>query len=397
MAWHGASSAFGRHEPAGRQFYARQARLGLEELGPTFVKLGQLLSTRSDVIPPDLQNELLLLRDHVSTIPTGDAIAELERGTGSSISDVFGAFDIVSVASASIGQVHRATLTDGRQVAVKIRRPDIRSEIEVDIAILTALTRLANMSRRLRRYDPRAVMAQFSILLSAETDFTTEASNIEAVRGTFANDTTVSIPTVVWDLTSDSILVMDWIEGVSLSDSDALSAAGVDRTAMARAMIHAYAKMIVHSDRFHADPHPGNLIAMSGGRLGLVDFGEVGTVTVATRAALTRLLLAVMSRDSEALAGAVLSIGRVSRPVDQTAFREELTALMDPIIDAELQNIKLGRVLRNLLHVLRRHGLVLPPDLAVLVKTLMECEATADELDPTLSLGSFISELGSMA
>jgi len=397
MARHGASSAFGRHEPAGRQFYARQARLGLEELGPTFVKLGQLLSTRSDVIPPDLQHELLLLRDHVSTIPTEDAIAELKRGTGSSISDVFGAFDIVPVASASIGQVHRATLTDGRQVAVKIRRPGIRSEIELDVTILTALTRLAHLSRRLRKYDPRAVMDQFSIMLSAESDFTLEATNVEDVRRTFANDAAVSIPTVVWDLTSESILVMDWIEGIPLTDPDALSAAGVDRTAMAEAIIHAYAKMIVHSDRFHADPHPGNLIAMSGGRLGLVDFGEVGTVSVATRAALTRLLLAVVSRDSEALADAVLSISRVCRPVDRRGFSQELTALMVSVIDAELQDIKLGRVLRDLLHVLRRQGLMLPPELAVLIKTLIECEATADELDPTLSLSSFLSELGSVA
>ena len=240
-------------------------------------------------------------------------------------------------------------------------------------------------------------MDQFSILLSAESDFTLEATNVEDVRRTFANDAAVSIPTVVWDLTSESILVMDWIEGIPLTDPDALSAAGVDRTAMAEAIIHAYAKMIVHSDRFHADPHPGNLIAMSGGRLGLVDFGEVGTVSVATRAALTRLLLAVVSRDSEALADAVLSISRVCRPVDRRGFSQELTALMVSVIDAELQDIKLGRVLRDLLHVLRRQGLMLPPELAVLIKTLIECEATADELDPTLSLSSFLSELGSVA
>jgi ubiquinone biosynthesis protein len=397
MAWHGASNAFGPREAAGRQFYARQVRLGLEDLGPTFVKLGQLLSTRSDVIPPTLQHELSLLRDHASIIPKEDVLIELERSTGTSISNVFGAFNATPVASASIGQVHRATLTDGRQVAVKVRRPEIRSQIELDVTILTALTRWAHLSRTLRRYDLMAVMNEFSILLRAETDFTTEASNIEAVRRTFANDAAVSIPTVVLDLTSESILVMDWIEGISLTDSDALLAAGVDRNAMARAIIHAYAKMIVQSDRFHADPHPGNFIAMSGGRLGLVDFGEVGTVTVATRDALTRLLLAVVSRDSEALAEAVLSMSRVGRPVDRAIFSQELAPLMASIVDAELQDIKLGRVLRGLLHVLRRQGLMLPPDLAVLVKTVIECEATADELDPTLSLSSFLSELGSVA
>ena len=397
MVWRRASSVLGRREPAGPEFYARQARVGLEELGPTFVKLGQLLSTRSDIIPPALQQELSILRDHAPVVRPEDVTAELERGTGSSLSDVFEAFDVVPVAAASIGQVHRATLTDGREVAVKIRRPDIRREIELDVTILTALTSLAYLSRRLRRYDPRAIMNQFFMLLGAETDFTTEASNLEAVGRTFANDEVVSIPTVVLDLTSESVLVMDWIEGISLSDSDALAGAGVDRTAMAGAIIHAYAKMILQGDRFHADPHPGNLIAMSGGRLGLVDFGEVGTISDTTRGALTRLLVSVMSRDGDALADAVLSISRICRPVDRTGLGQELTTLMLSIVDAQLQEIRLGRVLRDLLRVLRRQGLMLPTDLAVLIKTLVECETTADELDPTLSLSSFLSEFGSDA
>jgi ubiquinone biosynthesis protein len=165
---------------------------------------------------------------------------------------------------------------------------------------------------------------------------------------------------------------------------------------MARAIVHTYAKMILRSDRFQADPHPGNFIAMRGGRLGVVDFGEVGLVTPATRNALTSLLLAVVSRDRDALADAVLSISRVGRPVDRTEFSQQLAALLDPIIGSELQHIKLGRVLLGLLHVLRRQGLMLPADLAVLVKTVIECEATADELDPTLSLSSFLDELGSV-
>jgi ubiquinone biosynthesis protein len=301
------------------------------------------------------------------------------------------------VASASVGQVHRATMVDGRQVAVKIRRPGIRSDIEVDIRVLAALARLARLSRTIRRYEPTALLDEFSRLLRAETDFETEASNIEAVGRTFTDDDTVSIPNVVSGLASESILVMDWIEGTSLADADGLEEAGVNRTAMARAVIHAYTKMILQSERFHADPHPGNFFAMSGGRLGVVDFGEVGTVTPATRAALTSLLLAVVSRDSDALADAVLSITRVCRQVDRTEFSQQLAALLDPIVDTELQDIKLGRVLHDLLHVLRGQGLMLPPDLAVLVKTLIECEATADELDPTLSLSSFLGELGSLA
>lgn len=397
ICWIGAPRILGRRYPGPRQSYVLQARLGLEELGPTFVKLGQVLSTRSDIIPPDLQHELSLLRDHASSIPVEDVVSELEEGIGSPISDVFSSFEVIPVASASIGQVHRATLTDGRQVAVKVRRPAIQSQIDADMAILTGLTRVAQVSRTLRNYDLGSVMEEFSRLLRAETNFTTEASNAEVIRRTFANDAAVCIPTIVRDLSGDSILVMEWIEGVSLTDSDALSAARIDRTAMARTIVHAYVKMIVRSDRFHADPHPGNFIAMSDGRLGLVDFGEVGTVAATTRSALTRLLVAVVSRDSSVLTDAVLSISRECRPVERAGLSRDLAALLDPIIDGELQDIKLGRLLRDLLHVLRRQGLMLPANLAVLIKTVIGCEATAEELDPTLSLSSFLSEFGSAA
>jgi ubiquinone biosynthesis protein len=394
--WLTVRAALARQQIADRPFYARQVRLGLEELGPTFVKLGQLLSTRSDLVPPSLQRELSLLRDHVPAIPTEAVMAELHRGVGPSVREVFAEFDITPVACASVAQVHRATMGDGRLVAVKVRRPGIRSAIEVDISVLAALTRVARRSRRLRRYDPAGVMDQFSRMLRAETDYTTEAGNIEAVRRAFTDDDTVSIPGVVRDLTSESILVMDWIEGIPLSDAQALEAAGVSRTDMARAVVRAYAQMIFRSDRFHADPHPGNLIAMPDGRLGMVDFGEVGTVSPATRTALTGLLLAVMTRDRDALGDAVLSMSHASRPVDRSGFGEQLAELLDPIMGAELQDLKLGRVLRDLLRVLRSQGLVLPGDLAVLVKTLIECEATADELDPRLSLSGFLRELGSV-
>jgi ubiquinone biosynthesis protein len=394
-AWYGARAAFGHRQIAAGHCYARQVRLGLEELGPTFVKLGQLLATRSDLIPPSLQHELSLLRDHASSIPTEEVVAELQRSVGGSASDAFTSFDMAPVASASVGQVHRAVMGDGREVAIKIRRPGIRSEIEVDVTILGAVTRVASLSRRVRRYDPTGVLDEFSRLLRAETDYTTEAGNIEAVHRTFVNDRVVSIPKVVTNLTSESILVMDWIEGAPLTNAGALDAAGVDRTAMAQAIVHAYAQMIFRSDRYHADPHPGNFIAMPGGRLGLVDFGEVGTVTAATRTALTSLLVAVVSRDPDALADAVMSISRVCRPVDRSGLGQQLKALLDPITGARLQEIKLGRALRQLLHVLRIQGLMLPADLAVLVKTVIECEATADELDPTLSLSSFLGALGS--
>jgi ubiquinone biosynthesis protein len=392
---HYARARLGLHDVDGGAWFSRQVRLALEELGPTFVKLGQLLSSRSDVIPRSLQQELSTLRDRAPSIPRATVMAEIRQSIGPTATDPFSAFEMAPVACASVGQVHRAVLGDGRRVAVKVRRPGVRSDIDLDVALLRAFTRVVSLSRRVRAHDPVGLVDEFASMLRAETDYTLEAENIEAIHGAFANDDVVKIPRVVPEVSSDSILIMDWIEGIPLTNSEALDAAGTDRAAVARAIVHAYAAMIFRSDRFHADPHPGNLIAMTGGHIGLVDFGEVGSITAATRSALMGLLMAVLGRDSDSLADAVLSFSRVPRAVNRAAFGEELARLLDPIADASLQELKLGRVLRELLHVLHGHGLVLPVDLAVLVKTVIVCEATADELDPTIDVRSFLGELGS--
>jgi ubiquinone biosynthesis protein len=375
--------------------FPRQFRLALEELGPTFVKLGQLLSARSDIISKQVQHELSTLRDHAPTIPHATVMAELQRGIGPSPTDVFESFEIVPVACASIGQVHRATLRDGRRAAVKVRRPGVRAEIQADLAVLSALSRLAaRLSRRARAYDPVGLLGQFGTVLQSETDYTVEAGNVEAVRRTFENDAVVSIPGVIANLSNESLLTMDWIDGIPLNNHKQLEAAGTNRAAVARTIGHAYATMIFRSDRFHADPHPGNLIALADGRLGLVDFGEVGTVGPATRAALMRLLMAILARDADSLAEAMLSISQTTRTVDRAAFGTQLAKLLAPIADASLQEVKVGRILRELLHLLHSHGLLLPADLAVLLKTVVVCEATTDELDPTLTMTSFLSDLG---
>jgi len=396
--WH-TTVAHLRHQhldPTGS--FPHQFRLALEELGPTFVKLGQLLSARSDIIPRGLQRELSALRDHAPSIPHAAVMAELQQAMQSSPTDVFASFGMAPVACASIGQVHRAALSDGRDVAVKLRRPGVCADIEADLALLGALSRLvARVSRRARAYDPLALVAEFAAMLRAETDFTTEADNMEAVRRTFANDAVVTVPAVIDNLTSASDLIMDWIDGIPLNHGDELDAAGTDRAEIARAVGHAYAAMIFQSDRFHADPHPGNLIALPGGRLGLIDFGEVGTVAPDTRTALMRLLVGVLGRNGPNVAEAILSVSRTTRPVDRDEFGAELAAVIAPIAHASIQDVKLGGVLRDLLHLLREQGLILPADLAVLIKTVIECEATTDELDPTLNMHSFLTVLGTLS
>jgi ubiquinone biosynthesis protein len=278
---------------------------------------------------------------------------------------------------------------------VKIRRPGVRADIDGDFWLLRNFVRLvARLSSRVRAYDPVSILEEFAVLVSAETDFTAEAANLEAVRRTFAKSEAVTIPGVIADMSDDSLLVMDWIEGVPLSDRGRLEAAGADRAGLARAILQAYAVMIFQSDRFHADPHPGNFIAIKGGRLGLIDFGEVGSVTPSERSALFGMMTAVVGRDGDALANAVLTVSRTARPVKRAEFGTELATLLHPVADASLKDVRLGNVLRELLHILRGNGIVLPPDMATLIKTVIECEATTYELDPTLSLLNLVGELG---
>ncbi len=359
------------------------------------MKLGQLLSTRSDITPTQVQQELSKLQDRAPSIPQAAVVAELEKSLGPESSNLFATLEMAPMACGSIAQVHRATLHDGLRVAVKVRRPGVVTEIDADVWLLRKLARLvACFSSRVRAYDPVAILDEFAALLRAETDFTTEASNIEAVGRTFADSDAVTIPRVFTDMSGESVLVMDWIEGIPLSNREGLEAVGANRAGLARAILGAYGVMVFQSDRFHADPHPGNLIAMKGNRLGLVDFGEVGSVEPAERSALLRMVAALLGRDGEALAAAVLSVSRTTRTVDRTEFGAQLSPLLDSVADATLEDMRLSEKLGRLLHLLRHNGIVLPSDLAILIKTLIECESTADELDPTMSMLNFVSELG---
>ncbi|MGA7419392.1 MAG: AarF/UbiB family protein [Acidimicrobiales bacterium] len=399
VGWHTAASRVRLQDIDHAGSFPHQLRLALEELGPTFVKLGQLLSARSDITPPQVQQELSKLRDHAPSIPQAKLMTELERSFGSALGTHFATLEMAPVACGSIAQVHKGTLHNGARVAVKVRRPGVRTDIDADVWLLRKLARLvAWFSSRVRAYDPVAILDEFTALLQAETDFVTEAGNLEAVGRTFALNDAVTIPRVSTDMSGESVLVMDWIEGIPLTNPDRLEEVGASRAGLARAILQAYGVMIFQSDRFHADPHPGNLIAIEGDRLGLVDFGEVGSVEPTERTALLRMMTAVLGRDGEALAGAVLSVSRTTRTVDGTEFGAQLARLLQPVAeDANLKDMRLGETLGRLLHLLRIYGIVLPSDLAILIKTMIECEGTTIELDPTMSILDLVGDLGGSA
>jgi ubiquinone biosynthesis protein len=393
--WHTTMGRVRHRDVEESEAFRGEFRHALEDLGPTFIKLGQLLSSRSDLISPRLQRELAKLRDHAPSISRMALVAELERSLGPSAVGHFATFDFVPVACASIGQVHRATLADGRRVAVKVRRPGVRAAIVIDVELLRSLLSVSmRVSRFVRTYDPVALLDEFAGMLRAESDYSIEAANMNAVRRAFAEDAVVSIPTVMAELSGASVLVMDWIDGTPLNKPEELDAKGTNRPALARAVTRSYVHMMFQADRFHADPHPGNLIVLTDGRLGLVDFGEVGFMSEGVRNALVRLLGAVLVRDSAALGDAVIAVSRTTREVDRQGLGADLDELLRPVTETTLQDMKLARVLVGLFHVLRHYGLVISADLAILLKTVIQCEGTASELDPTFAMNTFLTELG---
>ncbi len=371
-------------------------RATLEQLGPTFIKLGQLLSTRSDLVTERYQSELGKLRDHVQPIPRSAVRDQIEQSLGRPVSELYAEFDWAPLASASIGQVHAAVLPGGGAAVVKVLRPGIGPRIDADLDLLDWLARGLVSVGVLRRYDPVGLVQHFGAMLRCELDYTVEAANAKLIGRALAGRAEVVTPGIVDALSNSSVLTMDRIEGVSLSERPALDAAGVDRGKLAATVVRTYMSMVLAQDRFHADPHPGNLFAMPGDRLGIVDFGEVGSIDPATRATISAMIIGIASRDAISLADSLLEVCVPTKPVSRAELGADLRQLLVQTSGA-LGSIRLGPALRRLMSTLRRHGLQLPSDLALLLKTIIECESTAAELDPNFDPSTMLSDFGRVA
>jgi ubiquinone biosynthesis protein len=376
-----------RSLPAG-QIGPRRLRRALDDLGVGFVKVGQLLAARPDLLPDRYRDELARLRDDVGPFPTRAVIAEIEGTSGLPLAAIFTSFSIEPVAAASISQVHAATLCDGREVAVKVRRPGIVAVAQADLALLAVVAAIvARLSRNARILDPEGVVAEVATMLRQEMDFVAEAENARAIRGVFSSDPTVVVPEVVSSLCGPSVVVMDYVEGISLADTAALEAAGHSRTHLAASVVRANVAMILGPSRFHADLHPGNLLALPEGRLGLLDFGAAGRADdESTSTAVMAIMDAVAAGDPEALADGVLLMTVPSGPVDRSLLSKELDhVVLAPLVDSSLGALPVGQLLRDLVGIMRRHGLRARPEVIPLLRAVMTCESTARDLDPELS------------
>ncbi len=396
LGWVAGPAGIGRMLPFHRRLLARRpapytrpehVRLALEDLGPTFIKLGQILSSRSDLLPPDYQNELARLQDQAPPEPWPVIARVLAEELGGVVQDAFAQVDPVPVAAASIGQAHAAVLRDGTEVIVKVRRPGVVEQVADDLALLERFADTAGRRLdRAGRYDIPGLARQFGGTLRAELDYRAEAANAERFAANFAGEPTIRIPRVFHELSTGRVLTLERVQGVKIDDLAGLDAAGIDRHALAVRAATLILQMVFRDGFFHADPHPGNFFVASDGTIGLVDFGMVGRLDTAARQSLVRALLAIARGDGEALVDAFVELGFAGAAADRAALRDDLTALVHEELGRPLGEVSLGELLRRTFGVIRRHRLVLPANLALLAKTIAMNEGLGAQLDPGFQL-----------
>jgi ubiquinone biosynthesis protein len=366
--------------------HAERVRLALTELGTTFIKLGQMLSTRADLVGPELAHELTALQTDVPADPPAVARQTVEAELGRPVAELFAEFEDVPVASASIGQVHRARLPDGRPVAVKVQHPGIAARVRTDLAILAGLAELAERLPDVRPYQPRAVVAEFQRSLLRELDFSREERHLQQFGRNFAKDPGVRFPQPHPGHSTARVLTMDWVEGEPLTRPDLLRTAGHDLPALARRGAVLVLDMIFRDGFYHADPHPGNVLVPPEGTLGVIDVGMVGRIDEPLRDELEALLLALIRDDPAALSGVVLRLGRVPPGLDPAALSADVTEFLADYRGVPLDRFDLGGALTEIIAIIRRYHIVLPTAVAMLLKVLIELEGTARLLDPHFNL-----------
>ncbi|PTQ65072.1 ABC1 kinase family protein [Celeribacter persicus] len=355
-------------------------RLALEELGPTFVKLGQILSTRADLLPPAYIAELGHLRDKVRTLDWADLIVEVEAELGIPLAEAFDALDTTPLAAGSIAQVHRARLKTGEDVVLKIRRPGIVPVIEADLRLIGRLASLAE-TEGLSRFRPVEIATEFARSLRSELDLANECRNAERVAASFADDPNIRIPTVHWQWSRENMNVQSHVSGLPGSDLTAVRAAGLDLTVLARRGADAVLKMIFADRFYHADPHPGNVFYGPGNEISFIDFGMVGQLTRQRRDELVDLLFGVVEKRADKVAGILLRwAGTDGGDVVQLAA--EVERFIDRVHGVPLGELHLSGMISDLVAVMREHHLALPYDLTMLIKAFISLEGMGRELDP---------------
>ncbi|GAB2733385.1 ABC1 kinase family protein [Sinomonas soli] len=401
LARHGLSqvlsrAGFGRLVPRGRGGAALpgspvggpvHVRLALEELGPTFMKLGQILSTRPDLIPEAYQAELAKLQDAAPPVPAEAIRAVVREELGEDAFAAFSAFDDVPLASASIGQVHAARLADGTKVVVKVRKPGAVERIREDLEILhNVAVRASRAWPVLDQYNVVGLVGEFSRTLTKELDYLEEGRNAERFAANFAGDGRYRFPRVFWQTTTSRVLTLEFMEGLKINDVEALDAAGLDRRALADHSAAALAQMIFEDGFFHADPHPGNMFVEPDGRISIIDFGMVGEIDDKLRGDLGHLLIALARKDARRLARALEGMSLTGPVSDRARLAADVAEFIQLYDGVDLADVNIARMAQKLLGVVRRHRLLMPAEAAIVIKMMVMAEGLGRVLDPGFRL-----------
>ncbi|KAF1710028.1 ubiquinone biosynthesis protein UbiB [Pseudoxanthomonas kalamensis DSM 18571] len=366
-----------------------RVRCALQDLGPSFVKLGQVLATRVDLLPPRWIEELSRLQSAVPALPYEEILPQLSEDLGAEPDEIFVSVEQRPVAAASLAQAHRAWLADGSAVILKVRRPGIREVVEADLRLLGHLAAIAEEQvQELRRYQPRMMVRQFAQSLRRELDFAAECRNAERIAANFAGHDEIVIPRVYWEWTSERLNVQECLDGIPGRDLAAVDAAGLDRCQLARTGAAIVMKMVLEDGYFHADPHPGNIFYMLDGRIGVIDFGMVGRVSEPRRFQIVRLLHGLVDHDAESVADVLLGWTEGQGDVDEARLQEDVDAFVDQYRGVPLKQLRMGNMLTDVTVILRDNGLVLPADLALMIKAFLTLEGMGRQLDPDFDMAA---------
>jgi ubiquinone biosynthesis protein len=361
-------------------------RLALTELGPTFIKLGQLLSTRPDLAGRELADELKQLQTATPADPPETIQKLVETELGQSLEELFAEFELVPIASASIGQVHRARLKSGERVVVKVQHAGIASKVNEDLEVLAGLAQLAEQFPEFAPYRPTANLAEMGRTLRRELDFGREERNLHQFAELFRDDPTICIPKAFTELSTPRVLTMDMIDGIPLCEPGLIEAAGLDREEVARRGANLYMQMIFTHGFFHADPHPGNIVLLPGNVIGLLDFGMVGRIDERLREQIEDILMAIVQHDVPLLVRIIKQIGRAPPQLDEAGLANDVADFVGHYATQSLENFPVGAALSELIEIMRRYRISLPTSVAMLIKTLVSLEGTGKLLSPRFSL-----------
>ncbi|MCI0495872.1 AarF/ABC1/UbiB kinase family protein [candidate division KSB1 bacterium] len=370
---------------------AQRLRMALAELGPTFIKLGQVLSTRPDLIPLDFVKELEKLQDNVPPFPSHQAMQIVATELNKPVAELFLSFSEEPLAAASIAQVHRAVFPDGKAIVVKIQRPNIRTTIETDINILYDFAAIVEKYiPEAELYNPKAIVNEFAKTIRSELDFIREGRNIDRFRNYFKNDRTIYLPQVYWEYTTANVLTMEFIDGTKISDIDFSQRSDLNPKIIARNGAMATLKMIFEYGFFHADPHPGNIFVLKNNILAPIDFGMVGRLDEQTKNYLRSLLSAIVEKDIDRIIKIFIDAEVLDERNDTRSLRLDLNDFIDTYMGIPLYQLEIEKLFGDLVDVLRRHRISLMTDVVLMAKALATIEALGRSLDPEFNIMTLI-------